>query len=153
MHHRPELTGLDAAQDLLGSAIEDVVVILDEVPTGILRALRQCLEFTERRSDRLFHDDMGSSVESIHRQSEMRCRGRGDVDDVRLSLFQHLPVIGKPALDSIPLGGGLCRGRREVADGRHLDARQTLQAGEMLPGDLPCSDECYLHERTSSTRR
>ena len=34
-----------------------------------------------------------------------------------------------------------------------FDARQGLQAREVLPGDLPGSDQRCLHERTSRIRR
>ena len=54
---------------------------------------------------------------------------------------------------AVPLGGGLRRGGREVADGGQLDARQGLEAGEVLPGDLPGSDQRCLHEPTSRIRR
>jgi hypothetical protein len=75
------------------------------------------------------------------------------VDRVASGLLQHGPVIGEPGLDAVTLGGSLRRGGREVADGGQLDAPQGLQAGEVLPGDLPGSDARCLHEPTSRIRR
>ncbi len=149
MRHRPELAGLDASQNLLRGMVEDVVVVLDEMATGLLGAPDQRLQFLEGRGGRLLDDDVGAGVERVHGQPEVGGRGRGDVDHVGSGLLQHGPVVGEPGPDAVTLGGGLRRGGREVADGGQLDARQGLQAGEVLPGDLPGSDERCLHEPTS----
>jgi hypothetical protein len=75
------------------------------------------------------------------------------VDHVGSGLIQYRPVVGEPGADAVPLGGGLRRGGREVADGGQLNARQRLQTGEVLPRDLPGSDERRLHEPASRIRR
>ena len=151
--HRPELAGLDASQNLLRGMVEDVVVVLDEMATGLLGAPDQRLQFLEGRGGRLLDDDVGAGVERVHSQPEVGGRGRGDVDHVGSDLLQHGPVVGEPSPDAVPLRGSLRRGGREVADGGQFDARQGLQAGEVLPGDLPGSDERCLHEAFSRIRR
>src|ERR1700676_4716870 len=121
MAHCPELAGLDALHDLLRRAVKDVVVILDQVTAGLLRASSQSLELLEGRGYWLLVDDMGAGIERVHRQTEMGGRWRGDVDDIGAGLFQHGLVVGEPRSDAVPLGGSLRRGGREVADGRQLD--------------------------------
>ena len=63
VRHRAELAGLDASQDLLGRAVEDVVVVLDEMAAGLLGAPDQRLQLLEGRGGRLLHDDVGAGVE------------------------------------------------------------------------------------------
>ncbi len=149
----PNSPELDASQDFLRGLVEDVVVILDEMATRLLGASDQRLQFLEGGSGRLLDDDMGASVERVHSQPEVRGRRRGDVDDVRSGLLQHGPVVGEPGPDAVPLRGSLCRGGREVANRGQFDARQGLQAGEVLSGDLPGSDKRCSHEAFSRIRR
>ena len=151
--HRPEFAGLDAPQDLLRGMVEEVVVVLDEMAAGLLGAPDQRLQLLEGRGGRLLDDDVGAGGERVHGKPEVGGRGRGDVDYVGSGLLQHGPVVGEPSPDAVPLGGSLRRGGREVADGGQFDARQGLQAGEVLPGDLPGSDERCLHEAFSRIRR
>jgi hypothetical protein len=54
MRHRPELTGLDASQDLLGGQL--------------LGAPGQRLQLLEGRGGRLLHDDVGAGVKRAHGQ-------------------------------------------------------------------------------------
>ena len=110
VRHRPELAGLDASQNLLRGMVEDVVVVLDEMATGLLGAPDQRLQFLEGGSGRLLDDDVGASVERVHGQPEVGGRGRGDVDYVGSGLLQHGPVVGEPRPDAVPLGGSLRRG-------------------------------------------
>jgi hypothetical protein len=63
------------------------------------------------------------------------------------------PVVGEPGPDAVPLGGSLRRGGRAVADGGQRDARRGLQAAEVLPGNLPGSNQRCLHESTFRIRR
>ena len=147
VRHRPEFAGLDAPQDLLRGMVEEVVVVFDEMAAGLLGAPDQRLQLVEGRGGRLLDDDVGASVERVQGEPEMGGRWRGDVDHVGPDLFQHGPMVGEPGPDAVPLGGSLGGGGREVANGRQLDARQRLQAGQVLPGDLPGSDERCLHER------
>ena len=128
-------------------------MVLDEVAADILGTPDQRLQFLEGRGDRLLNDDMGASVERVQSQPEMRGRGRGDVDDVGSDLLQHGPVVGEPCRDAVSLSGSLRGGGGEVADGRQIDARQRLQAGEVLPSDLPSADERRFHEAFSRIRR
>ena len=120
---------------------------------GLLGAPDQRLQLLEGRGGRLLYDDVGAGVERVHGKPEMGGRGRGNVDHVGSGLLQHGPVIGEPGPDAVALGGSLRGGGREVADGGQFDARQGLQAGEVLPGDLPRSDQRYLHEHASRIRR
>ena len=153
MRHRSELAGLDVSQDLLGRVVEEVVVVLDEVTANLLGAPGQRLQLLEGRGRRLLHDDVGAGIERVHRQPEVGGRRRGHVHHVGPRLLQHRAVVGEPGRDAVALGGSLRRGRREIADGGQLDARQGLQAGQMLPGDLPGPDKRCLHEPTSRIRR
>ncbi len=153
MRHRSELAGLDAPQDFLGGAIEDVVVVFNQVAAGLLGALSQSLKLVEGRGRRLLNDHMGAGVEGVHRQPKVGGRGSRDMDDIGPDLLQHGQVAGEPRRDAIPLGDSLCRGGRKVADGRQLNAWQGLQAGEVLAGDLPRSNERRLQEPASRIRR
>ena len=47
--HRPEFAGLDASQDLLRGTVEEVVVVLDEMAAGLLRAPDQRIQLLEGR--------------------------------------------------------------------------------------------------------
>ena len=153
MRHVTELAGPNASQDLLGAVVENVIVVLDEMAADLSGATDQRLQFLKGRGDRLLHDDVGASIERVHGEPEVRGRRGGDVDHVGSSLLQHGPVVGEPGSDAIPLGGSLGGRGRTVADGDEFDAGQGLQASQMLPGDLPGSDERCLHEPTSRIRR
>ena len=64
--HRPEFAGLDSSKNLLRGMVEDVVVVLDEMATGLLGAPDQRLQLLEGGSGRLLDDDVGASVERVH---------------------------------------------------------------------------------------
>ena len=153
MCYRPELAGLDASQNLLRGTVEDVVVVLDEMAARLLGAPDQGLQLLEGGSGRLLDDDVGASVERVHSWREVGGRGRGDVDYVGPGFLQHDPMVGEPRPDAVPLGGSLRRGGREVANGGQFDARQGLQAGEVLLCDLSGPDKRCLHEAFSRIRR
>src|SRR4051794_29559148 len=91
--YRPELTELDAPQNLLRGMVEDVVIVLDEMAAGLPGALGQYLQLLEGRGDRLFNNHMSASAERVHRQPKMGGRGRGDVNHIGPGLLQHGPVI------------------------------------------------------------
>ena len=149
--HRPELTGLDSSKNLLRGMVEDVVVVLDEMATSLLGAPDQRIQLLEGGSGRLLDDDVGASVERVHGYPEVGGRGRGDVDYVGSGLLKHRPMVSEPRPDPVPLGGGLRRGGREVANGGQFDARQGFQAGEVLLRDLSGPDKRCFHAAFSRT--
>ena len=103
--------------------------------------------------ERLFHVDVGSSLQAEPRELEVALRRRRDVNHVRLLVGQHILGIAEVTPDREPLIQLPSHEGLRIADGHDLASLDPLNLGCMGVGDLSAADEGDLKHRGHSGDR
>ena len=154
VRHRPELAGLDASQDLLGRVVEEVIVVLDDVTAGLPARAATSVSSSSKVEVAGF-STMTWAPASSESMASRKCEvggvvtwttsGRTFSSMARWSVNQARMPYRSAAASAVA-------GERSQMAASSTPGKR-LQAGQMLPGDLPGPDERCLHEPSSRIRR